>query len=398
MAALCVSFCNISQLNAREDRESYPAQWYGVFTHIGETNPMKKWHGFKTLIPKVIDIKEKNPYITGVTIKILWKHINPENGIYDFEGLDELLEFLYKNNMKVIFSMFTGNQSAPDWIYTAGAKKFITTKKIRGNPLYGPIPWDEVYMKLLKECLGALAREINHDDRIFGVGIYGHNFVGGEMIMAYANSPVDLDRWDALGKTDEVVLKNWKHWIDIYGARFTNKKLILTIGPPYGLKESRRRNGKLINAIADYAVKKYPTRIILQHMALHGRFDGLGVCWDKDDLDKCAGCQIKYRDRIPSGWETLGSFFSQPGRQGNAEMTVYNALKATPLYIQLWPNDALNEKGAELAKKIIDRYNEFKEIPLDKLREKLKREGYWLHNLRWEKRDKMTQRKLRRLQ
>ena len=41
---------------------------------------------------------------------------------------------------------------------------------------------------------------------------------------------------------------------------------------------------------------------------------------------------------------------------------VYNALKATPLYIQLWPNDVLNEKGAELTKKIIDRYNEYSDM------------------------------------
>jgi len=46
---------------------------------------MGRWNSFSAPIPKVLEIKEKNPYIAGVTIKFLWKDINPAKNEYNFE-------------------------------------------------------------------------------------------------------------------------------------------------------------------------------------------------------------------------------------------------------------------------------------------------------------------------
>lgn len=356
--------------------------WYGVFTHIGETNPFKKWKGFGSLKSRIEEIKRENPYISGVTIKILWKHINPAKNEYNFKGLDELLRSLEQNDMRVILSMFTGNQSAPDWIYEEGAKKFVASNKVKGRYLYGPVPWDPVYMKFLNACLKELAKKINSDPRVVAVGIYGHNFVGGEMVMAYANTEEDLRKWDALGRTDTVIFENWKHWVDVYADFFSNKKIVLTLGPMYG---EGKRIGHLTDQLAQYAVDKYSDGVILQHMALHGRFDGLGICWEHGNLDKCADSQIRNRDKVSSGFETLGSFIKQPARQGNVEMTVYNALKANPLYIQLWPRDALSPRGPEIAQQINGFYEKYKSMKLENIRTQLQKQGKYLQNYRWKR-------------
>jgi len=58
--------------------------------------------------------------------------------------------------------MFTGNQSAPDWIFQEGAKKVVaSTKKKKGahkgelkEALYGPVPWDTKYINSSKITLG----------------------------------------------------------------------------------------------------------------------------------------------------------------------------------------------------------------------------------------------------
>jgi hypothetical protein len=378
-----------SPVSGAQSERQIKGPWYGVFTHMGETNPLKTWKSFDSLKLQVSEIKKKNPHISGVTVKFLWKHINPAKNEYNFEGLDELLKTLEKNNMKVILSMFTGNQSAPDWIFQEGAKKFVASTKgkkgarkdVLTQPPYGPIPWDTKYMKFLEDCLRALASKINDDPRIFAVGVYGHNFVGGEMIMAFANSKKDLKKWDEMGRTDMVVFENWKHWVDLYARLFSKKKIVLTLGPMYA---EGKRIGYLTDKLAQYAVDKYSDRVILQHMALHGRFDGLGICWERGDFDKCADSQIRNRDRVSSGFETLGSFVKQPDRQGNVEMTVFNALKANPLYIQLWPQDALHSRGPEIAQQIEELYKKSKNIKTECLREDLKKQGKYLQNYKWE--------------
>ncbi len=372
---------------AEEPQRATKGPWFGVFTHTGQTNPQERWSGFDALISDIIKIKKGNPHISGVTIKILWKHINPAKNEYDFRGLDELLEVAKKNNISVILSVFTGNRSAPDWIYEERAKKFISSATVNGEILYGPVPWDEKYMQLLEACLKALAEKINKDPRIFAVGVSGHNFVGGEMIMAHANSSRDLQRWDELGRTDEVIFNNWKHWIDLYASLFSDKQIILTLGPMYG---EGKRIGYLMDELAQYAVDKYGDRVVLQHMSLHGRFDGLGICWEHDNLDKCADCQIRNRDRVSSGFETLGSFVNQPARQGNVEMTVYNALKANPLYIQLWHIDAFSAEGVEIARQIEELYQKYNNFTLEEIKDDLEKQGKYLQNYRWEgkKKDK----------
>jgi len=359
--------------------EETKGTWLGAFTHVS-TGMDSVWSAaggeqvFDALEMKARTVKERNPRIRGVTIKVLWRHINPSPDEFYFEGLDRLLATLEADRMQAILSLFPGGMSAPDWIYGEGAKKFISNTQYEGAYLYGPVPWDEKYMIFWKNCLEKLAGKINDDPRVFAVAILGHNFIGQEMLMSYANSAEDLERWDALGRSDRVVYDNWVHWIDLYARLFSKKKLVLTLGPFYG------EWGKvdLTDQLAQYAVDKYGNRIILQILALHGRFDGLGNCLTYADPDMCAASMIRNRDRVFSGFETLGSFIEEPGRQGNVEMTVYNALKTNPLFIQLWYRDAISPDGPEIAQKIDDLYRKYRDWMPEDIKNDLIREGRYL--------------------
>jgi hypothetical protein len=132
--------------------------------------------------------------------------------------------------------------------------------------------------------------------------------------------------------------------------------------------------------------------VVLQILALQGRFDGLGNCPVYSDLDKCADVMIRNRNKISSGFETLGPFARQPGRQGNVEMTVFNSLKANPLFIQLWFEDAVSSQGVKTAKQINTLYKKYKDWTIEEIRADLQKQGKYLQNYKWENREQEDRR------
>jgi len=332
----------------------------GVFTHTEADKPLADQR------KQIETVLEANPLLKGVSIKFGWRLINPQKEVFEMDDLQGLIRSIDSRKKLVNFHMFPGGDHTPGWIYEAGVRRFHVkdapvkaTPEAKTNPATTPVPWDETYMRSWETCLKRVAPVINAESSLYAVGIYGHNYKGGEMHMPKGKA--DMEEWKNLGWSEEVVLDNWKHWIDCYAALFPRKKLILVISNLYGSATS-----SLTGKIADYAAAKYPDRIILQNMQLHGRYDYL------KSQDSQAGAQVRYRGRIPSSWETVGSYYEQPLRQGSVEMMMFNAFKASPHFIQLWNRDSSNP---EFTRRILEVYDEFKGQSPDEIKSRLVKEG-----------------------
>ena len=326
----------------------------GVFTHTVASL------SHEDQLDNIKEVLARNDRITGVSVRTGWARLQPAKDRLDLESFEQLLTFLKSRGMKIALYLQPGGNSTPRWLKDEGAA-FIQLEGQTNRPSStAGVPWDPVYMKRFEEFLLLLAPRVNADDSIYSLAILGHN-VAPEMHMP--GGPENMKRWVTAGLTREVCLENWKHYIDLYARVFPKKKLLLTLSNSYdGYNDMALK-------IATYAVDKHSDQIVLMNMQLHGRYEYLYADNPQD------GALVKFRDVVPAAWETVGSFYFQQVRQGSVEMTVFNMLKARPLYIQLWNRDAYYDPT--LAGRILDTYAAFKDTAQDKLREKMIAGGFY---------------------
>lgn len=109
-----------------------------------------------------------------------WNKLNPAKGVYDWSGLEELLDALAAHNMGYALRVFPYSPSfirddstpeenydwTPKYVYEAGAKKI--TARYKENNANAAVPvWDDsVYLYYAKEFATALAAKYDGDPRI----------------------------------------------------------------------------------------------------------------------------------------------------------------------------------------------------------------------------------------
>ncbi len=109
-----------------------------------------------------------------------WNKLNPAKGVYDWSGLEELLDALAAHNMGYALRVFPYSPSfirddstpeenydwTPKYVYEAGAKKI--TARYKENNANAAVPvWDDsVYLHYAKEFATALAAKYDGDPRI----------------------------------------------------------------------------------------------------------------------------------------------------------------------------------------------------------------------------------------
>ena len=100
------------------------APFFGVFTHVEPAFSLEdKHHSMKQVI-------ERNPFITGFTLKIQWKQFHPEPDRIDFEGVEALIDTAAKAGKLVTLGLIPGGAS-PEWIYDFGVKKVDPFLRVR---------------------------------------------------------------------------------------------------------------------------------------------------------------------------------------------------------------------------------------------------------------------------
>jgi hypothetical protein len=217
-------------------------------------------------------------------------------------------------------------------------------------------------MDLFKKDLEELARRYANDPRIDAITVQGHNYKGEEM---HAPDPALLDPY---GINYDTVLANWKWWIDLYGALFQQKKLILVVSQMY----NGSSYSNLPEDVTEYFARKYQGRAILQTDQLDGRRA-------KPENDLSSGILRRWHDYAPNRHEMVGSFKEQPERQGTPEMTIYNFVgMGNPYSLQLWRRDCDIPLYAE---NLLNAWIEYGRMTEPELKARLQADGKWIENI-----------------
>ncbi len=120
--------------------------------------------------------------VTIVSDVLFWKDLNPEEGVYDFSKIDEMLRACEQADMTYglrIVPFTTSNTDdesdygarhnfVPQWVYDKGAKQDLVNYTRKGETFKIKVPnWsDPTYIKYYKEFISALAKKYNGDPRL----------------------------------------------------------------------------------------------------------------------------------------------------------------------------------------------------------------------------------------
>ena len=304
--------------------------------------------------------------IRGLSITIPWNELHPAENTYDWKGLDDLVKFCGDNGIKCQLSLYAGMYS-PDWIYAAGVKGINVTAS--SEAMYVPIPWDQKYMELLTNDIELLAEKYADDPRVQQVQVTGHTYGTLEM-----HAP-DISDYTSQGIaiSPQIILDNWKYWVDLWGKLFPAKDLVLVLSQMYS-GGGNSYNSDLSRAVTDYFVTKYQGRAILSTHQLHGKWDigpRLEAGGDNDPFRICK----EYSDRAPNGHEMVASF-SNPDRQGTMEMTILNLkYMGNPYFMQFWKNETTQGTFFGDMQQMYDKY---KNMSYQQMKASLIAEGKYL--------------------
>ena len=342
LLSITINSCRSQSKTSETIEDATERSFLGIFTH---TEPVL---GMDDKIESLKKVLAQNPYISGVTIKIRWKDFHPTKEKIEWEKLEELIEIASSNGKLVRLGIF-GGYFSPDWVYDEGCWKVEAS---RGTTT---VPWDKKFMKLFSADVKAVAKRYANDSRVFMVGVVGHNYKGEEMHAPSEKYFKDYN-W-----SEEIVLDNWKYWIDLYDSLYPNKQLNLVVSQMYPQRHELPRK------VTAYFLEKCIGRAVLQTDQLNGR---------EAKLPLSGQICKEYSNMVANGHETVGSFKEQPKRQGTAEMTIYKLrLMGNPLFIQLWRRDCDDPK---YSKALLDVIEEYKKLSLDEMKARLIKEGLFV--------------------
>ena len=196
----------------------------------------------------------ESPYLAGVQFTFNWTEIEPEEGNFQWQLIDSVIEPWAQIGKKVILSLRTVQKrganptqksATPLWVYDSGADR------IEFDGTNYPVYWDPVFLEKYERFISAVAKRYDNNPDIafveMGIGLFGTTKISHNHRLR--------KEYENHGYTEELWSQTILNIIDIYKKYFVEKSLVLTLSPFYGYKKVGHGDGSeiFLKSIAEYA-------------------------------------------------------------------------------------------------------------------------------------------------
>ena len=166
-----------------------------------------------------------NPSVAGTYLGYYWAQLEPQNGQYNWDLIDNDMKPWVNNGKHVIVRVSTAGwknwqppnsqQGTPQWVYNLGVSSVM-----EADGAIKPQYWNPVFLQNLNNFVKAFASRYDGNTSISAVEIGVGD--GGETKpdTYFKNNPKILSTWMGIGYTDQVWWSTVQHIIDIYRASF----------------------------------------------------------------------------------------------------------------------------------------------------------------------------------
>jgi hypothetical protein len=314
-----------------------------------------------------------NGDVNGLSAILPWKSLEPIEGQYDFQTIDQLLSACHAHGKSLILRVSTcglddgtsaqrdiapahnsvekhdegrelgavnnsdkyANSDTPAWVFASGAKSITYTGK-DGKSHLMPIYWDTTYLAKWANFIGELGRKYDKNPDIHSIGITGGGMLGGTSVVPdFLLSKENFDKLEDELKTSfkmspRQLVSHWRYVADLFPKAFPTARMNFDVDPPI----PNRSGQDTLDEVVDYLIYRYGERVYLTRQNVtdgkHGfdqyrimlKFKGdtlTGYQLDADVSDESLAKIVKYSlDDGASFAEIPASFFTENNHDKDA--------------------------------------------------------------------------------
>lgn len=292
--------------------------------------------------PSVLELS----FVEGISIRVFWKDIEPEEEKFDWNYIDNVIRKAEKANKKAMLRIIPGIRS-PEWIYNkrgVGALEFKDIKQYHttyGKVVKMPVPWDSVYLEEWIKFVRKVGERYGKSSSLVMVHMAGPTAFNAEMHLPKKGEGKTLI--EGAGYSKHKIVSAWRMVIDAYSNAFPGKALALNTAVPlredgaleeiiqYGLS----RVGKLFYIQGNW-LSAYTTDSYYSHNVI--------LDFRKKGVDNV-------------GFQMLGSSEFKAEQQGPLDVAVQKGLNAGAKYFEIYQEDITKANNSqfltELDKKLV---------------------------------------------
>src|SRR5215469_16627113 len=195
-----------------------------------------------------------NPYVQGVALRTTWARVEPSDGTFYWGFLDQGVSLAVTYGKKVSI-LVTAGVTTPQWVYDAGAYKFMVTDQ-SNSIVPMPLPWDTIFQAKWSAFVQAFAARYGSNPNLVYVVMGG---VGRRAQSFFVTTSADQTAMDALAVSQGYAngLAAWRvgaqFIINQYARRFPNVPFILDLAPPYPTSAG----GATLQLVCNYGAARY---------------------------------------------------------------------------------------------------------------------------------------------
>ena len=163
-----------------------PADACGIWCWYSTGGAPNKWEG-------KISPDETYPGMRGIPIVVGWNELEPEDGVYNWDLIDDIIKKAAEYN-KYVFTLLWLNPTNAEWLYDKGVPRVeINTFKTDSNFAALPYPLDEKYRFYSERVITKLAEHLRRLPPELFERIVFHQVVEGSTGdgFCYKGDPVD---------------------------------------------------------------------------------------------------------------------------------------------------------------------------------------------------------------
>ena len=170
-----------------------------------------------------------NPDVTGVTIRWDWASIEPDEGNFFFDDLDNVINNVVAPSGKKVLLRISTQAGKPAWISQAveqAGGDFLTFLD-NGVPTTIPVFWDPTYLAKKKAMIAALGEHYANNSSIAIVSASFANATSEDWNVPH--TPADVVNWSAVGYSTAKMLDAGQQIIDATMQAFPTQYVSLAI-------------------------------------------------------------------------------------------------------------------------------------------------------------------------
>ena len=275
----------------------------------------------------------KQSYLRGIALQIGWRDIEPQEGQYQWQRIDEMVAIAQREKKMVTIHILP--LRPPEWLFAAGAQAFSFTVNNPDSPQSGRtvrevVPWDAVYLAKWANMLKHFGERYNANPSVFAVSVTAPM---PEMVLP-GSYPQHTEAYQRISGiyNRTAYLAAWKKMIAAYQEFFPDKYKF--IAPGIVLDDYQ-----FCDEVVQYGYQKFGKKLMVFNAGLRAVLPAVFP-----PMVHIYSLLKEYGGKSNLGFQTIWSATNDPRNrlQGSLKDTLNNAVQMGASYVEVYEADVKN--------------------------------------------------------